>query len=65
MFGPILRGASVTLRPLMENEPSKRALWKAGYRQVGVEREETWRDGRWHDHRLCEILRSDRERDRR
>ena len=47
----------------MENEPSKRALQKAGYRQVGVEREESWRDGKWHDHWLCEVLRSEWERE--
>jgi RimJ/RimL family protein N-acetyltransferase len=47
----------------MENEPSKRALQKAGYREVGVYREDFWRDGRWHDHWECEVLRSDWERD--
>ena len=47
----------------MENEPSKRGLQKAGYRQVGIEHEESWRDGAWHDHWLCEILRSDWERE--
>jgi RimJ/RimL family protein N-acetyltransferase len=46
----------------MENEPSKRALQKAGYRQIGIEREESWRDGQWHDHWLCEVLRSDWEK---
>ncbi len=45
----------------MENEPSKRALQKVGYRQVGVYREDFWRDGRWHDHWECEVLRSDWE----
>lgn len=45
----------------MENEPSKRALQKAGYKQVGVSREDFWRDGRWHDHWECEILRSEWE----
>lgn len=46
MFGPVLKGQKVTLRPpdekdparfcgaFMENEPSKRALQKAGYRQA-------------------------------
>ena len=47
----------------VENEPSKRALQKTGYRQVGVEREESWRDGRWLDHWLCEVLRADWERE--
>ena len=46
----------------MENGPSKRALQKAGFREVGVSREDIWRDGRWHDHWLCEVLRSDWER---
>ncbi|MBI2774225.1 MAG: GNAT family N-acetyltransferase [Chloroflexi bacterium] len=46
----------------MENEPSKRALRKAGYREVGVSREDFWRDGAWHDHWECELLRSDWER---
>jgi len=45
----------------MENEPSKRALWKAGYREVGIQREHNFRDGRWHDRWLCEVLRSDWE----
>lgn len=46
----------------MENEPSKRALVKAGYREIGIEREHSWRDGRWHDHWLAEVLRSDWEK---
>lgn len=50
---------------IMDNEPSKRALQKAGYQQVGVEREESWRDGGWRDHWLCEILRADWEREHR
>jgi RimJ/RimL family protein N-acetyltransferase len=37
-------------------------LQKAGYRQIGIEREESWRDGQWHDHWLCEVLRSDWEK---
>jgi ribosomal-protein-alanine N-acetyltransferase len=49
---------------IMDNEPSKRALQKAGYRQVGIEREESWREGRWRDHWLCEVLRADWEKQR-
>ncbi|HEY8808295.1 MAG TPA: GNAT family protein [Candidatus Limnocylindria bacterium] len=45
----------------VENEPSKRALLKAGYREVGIEREHFFREGRWHDHWLCEIRRSEWE----
>jgi RimJ/RimL family protein N-acetyltransferase len=47
---------------MMENEPSRRALQKAGYREIGVEREESWAEGRWRDHWLCEVLRSDWEK---
>ena len=46
----------------MENEPSKRALAKAGYRQVGISRQDFWRDGRWHDHWEAEVLREDWEK---
>jgi ribosomal-protein-alanine N-acetyltransferase len=47
---------------IMDNEPSKRALHKAGYREVGIQREESWRDGEWRDHWLCEVLRADWEK---
>jgi ribosomal-protein-alanine N-acetyltransferase len=46
---------------LAENEPSRRALVKAGYREVGLQRDHTFREGRWHDHWLCEVLRADWE----
>ena len=46
----------------MENEPSKRALLKAGYTETGVEREHYFREGRWHDQRTCELLRDDWEK---
>ncbi len=46
----------------MENEGSKRALQKAGYRQIGVHREEQWRDGRWHDQWVSEVLRAEWEK---
>ena len=42
-----------------DNEPSKRALLKAGYREVGVEREHFFREGRWHDHWICELRRAE------
>ena len=48
----------------MDNEPSKRALMKAGYREIGVEREHFYRAGRWHDHWRAEVLREDWERAR-
>lgn len=46
----------------VDNEGSKRALQKAGYREVGIRHEEFWRDGRWHDHWLGEVLRADWEK---
>jgi RimJ/RimL family protein N-acetyltransferase len=46
----------------LENEASKRALTKAGYREVGIEREHFFREGTWHDHWTCEVLRDDWER---
>lgn len=45
-----------------ENGPSRRALTKAGYREVGIQREHSFREGRWLDHWLCELLRSDWEK---
>jgi ribosomal-protein-alanine N-acetyltransferase len=45
-----------------ENEPSRRALTTAGYMETGVEREHYFREGRWHDHWHCELLRADWER---
>jgi RimJ/RimL family protein N-acetyltransferase len=47
-----------------ENEGSKRALQKSGYRNVGTFREELWRDGVWHDKMQWEVLRTDWERER-
>ena len=41
---------------------SIRALEKAGYRQSGVMRQEFFRDGRWHDVWMGEVLREDWER---
>lgn len=52
----------LTTGAFVENEPSKRALARSGYREVGVEREHFWRDGRWHDHWLGEVLREEWER---
>lgn len=47
----------------VENQGSRRALTKSGYREVGVHREEFWREGRWHDLWVCEVLRADWERE--
>lgn len=47
-----------------DNGPSRRALAKAGYREIGIQREHSFREGRWLDHCLCELLRSDWEQAR-
>jgi RimJ/RimL family protein N-acetyltransferase len=52
----------INTRAFMENEPSKRALQKAGYRECGVQRQEFYRDGRWRDVWMGEVLREDWER---
>ena len=46
----------------VENEPSRRALLKAGYTEAGVEREHYFREGRWHDQWLGEVLRGEWEK---
>ena len=46
------------------NEASRRAQAAAGYREVGRLRHEFFRDGRWIDHILTELLREDWERRR-
>lgn len=46
------------------NEASRRAQLAAGYREVGRLRREHYRDGRWLDHILTELLREDWERAR-
>src|SRR3989449_5472366 len=52
----------IKTRAFMENEASKRALQKAGYRETGIQREEFFRDGRWRDCWMGEVLREDWER---
>jgi RimJ/RimL family protein N-acetyltransferase len=44
------------------NEASWKAMQKAGYRQVGRRLEQSWRDGRWVDEILTEVLRADWEK---
>lgn len=60
-----LRLHKITTRAFMENEGSKRALQKAGYRQSGIQREEFFRDGRWHDVWMGEVLCEDWEKAQR
>ena len=45
-----------------ENEASRKALERNGYRTVGVRREQTFREGKWKDRWLGEILRDDWEK---
>ena len=52
----------IRTRAFMENEASKRALQKAGYRESGIQREEFYREGRWHDCWMGEVLREDWEK---
>ena len=44
------------------NPASKRALEKNGYRAAGMRREHTFTRGRWEDHWLGEVLRSEWEK---
>jgi len=46
----------------MENEGSRRALQKTGYTQAGIQRQEFYKDGRWHDVWEGELLREDWEK---
>ena len=55
----------IRTRAFMENKASIRALEKASYRQSGVLRHEFYRDGRWHDVWMGEVLREDWERAQR
>ncbi len=43
----------------LPNIGSRRVLEKAGYQTVGIAREQIWRNGKWHDCWLGEVLRSD------
>lgn len=40
----------------LENEASRRALERVGYRQAGVHRRHVYRHGRWHDVWIGELL---------
>ena len=45
-----------------ENEASRKALERNGYRTVGVRREQTFREGKWHDRWVAEVLCADWEK---
>jgi RimJ/RimL family protein N-acetyltransferase len=48
---------------IVENEASRRALERAGYKTVGTFREEQWIDGAWHDMWIGEVVREEWERE--
>jgi RimJ/RimL family protein N-acetyltransferase len=48
-----------------DNEASKRALERNGYRTVGIRREQTFREGKWKDRWLGEVLREHWEKTNR
>jgi RimJ/RimL family protein N-acetyltransferase len=43
----------------VENVASRRCLEKAGYQLIGTARQRMWRNGRWHDLLLFDILAED------
>jgi RimJ/RimL family protein N-acetyltransferase len=45
-----------------ENIASRKALERSGYRTAGTRREQEFREGKWHDRWLGEVLRSDWEK---
>ena len=45
-----------------ENVASRKALERSGYRTVGIRREQSFREGKWKDRWLGEVLREDWER---
>ena len=45
-----------------ENDASRKGLERNGYRTVGVRREQTFREGTWHDRWVAEVLRADWEK---
>ena len=57
-----LRLHKIRTRAFMENDASRRALERTGYRESGIQREEVYRDGRWHDIWMGELLRDDWEK---
>src|SRR5438045_1999411 len=44
------------------NEASRKALERNGYRTVGIRHEQTFREGKWRDRWLGEVLRADWEK---
>ena len=44
------------------NEASRKALERNGYQAVGIRREQTFREGKWRDRWVGEVLRADWEK---
>jgi len=51
--------ARVEADTAVDNPAEQRALEKAGFTREGIVRSCEWRDGRWHDHLLYSVLRTD------
>jgi len=54
--------AKLMTEVFVENEASRRALERSGYRTIGTSRDHFFTGGRWHDIWLGEVLREDWER---
>jgi len=44
---------------IMDNVASRRAAMRAGYHECGIRRQHFYRDGKWHDEWLGEVLRDE------
>jgi [ribosomal protein S5]-alanine N-acetyltransferase len=53
----------LTTEVVAENAASRKALERNGYRTVGVRREQSFSEGKWHDRWIGEVLRADWERE--
>jgi len=67
MTGIVIGEKELNLHKLMtevdtENEASRKALERNGYRAVGIRRDQNFREGKWKDRWLGEVLRSDWEK---
>lgn len=60
MFGfDTLRLHKVTVGCLVENEASRKVIDKVGFRLVGKQVDDVWRDGRWWSHLRFELTNAD------
>jgi len=49
----------ITIRHFVENVRSERVIEKLGFHFVGLLREDFFKNGKWHDHKLYEMLMSE------